>query len=214
MTFLRHCLMQLRNRDLAHLLDDLDIAAIELGEPIDSVTFEPHLVRQSESSTELIPARDQTDFNRPYPHHMRSRIMTKTTPNPMDNVTKMLEQFKVPGIDMTAFIESRRKDIDALVEANKAAQDAMQALARKQTEMLTEAMQGIEEAVMSAASGAGGIADPAKQAELARKAYQKTLSDLKELADMARKQQSDAMASLTRRAATNMADVQKMMRPK
>ena len=126
----------------------------------------------------------------------------------------MLEQFKVPGMDMPALIEAGRKEIDALVEANKAAQEAMQALARKQTEMLTEAMQGFQDAVKSAASGVGGVADPAKQAELARKAYQKTLADLKGLADMARKSQSDAMASMTQRAAANMADIKKMMRPK
>ena len=63
----------------------------------------------------------------------------------------MIEQFKMPGVDMTAIVESRRKDIEALVEANKAAYESMQALARKQTEMLTQTMQGMQEA----AKGAG-----------------------------------------------------------
>jgi hypothetical protein len=43
---------------------------------------------------------------------------------------------------MAPIIESRRKDMEALVEANKATYDAMQALARKQTEILTQANAG------------------------------------------------------------------------
>ena len=57
-----------------------------------------------------------------------------TESNPFSDVKKMIEQFKLPGVDMTAIVE-------ALVDANKAAYEAMQAVARKQTEMMTQAMQ-------------------------------------------------------------------------
>lgn len=134
--------------------------------------------------------------------------------NPFGDVTKMIEQFKLPGVDMSAIVEARRKDIEALVEANKAAYESMQALAKRQTEMLTQAMQGLQEAVKGAAGGVGGLADPTQQAELARKACQKTLGDMKEMADMARKSQSDVMANITQRATQNMLDVKKMMQPK
>ncbi len=132
--------------------------------------------------------------------------------NPFGDVTTMIEQFKLPGVDMSAMVEARRKDIEALVEANKAAYESMQALAKKQTDMLTQAMQGIQEAVKGAGSG-GAMADPVKQAELARKACQKALGDMKDMADMARKSQSDVMASITQRATQNMQDIKKMMQP-
>jgi len=51
--------------------------------------------------------------------------------NPFGDVKKMIEQFKMPGVDMTAIVDARRKDIEALVAANAAAFEAMQALARK-----------------------------------------------------------------------------------
>ena len=130
---------------------------------------------------------------------------TETGFNPFGDLTKMFEQFKVPGVDMSAIVDARRKDIEALVEANKAAYEGMQALATKQAEMLQQAMQGIQ-------SAAGG--DPAKQAELARKACEKALSDMKELAEIARKSQTDAMASITQRATQNMQEIKKMMQPK
>ena len=134
--------------------------------------------------------------------------------NPFGDVTKMIEQFKLPGVDMSAIMEARRKDIEALVQANKAAYESMQAMAHKQTEMLTQAMQDIQSAVKEAASSKGGLPDPKKQAELARDAWKKTLADMKNLADMARKSQADAMAGLTQRAAQSIEELKKMMHPK
>ncbi|QDL37043.1 phasin family protein [Rhodoferax sediminis] len=139
--------------------------------------------------------------------------MTKDS-NPFGDVTKMIEQFKLPGVDLPAIIEARRKDIEALVAANKAAYESMQALAHKQTEMLTQAMQGIQEAVKEAASGKGGLPDPKKQTEMARDAWKKTLADMKDLAEMARKAQADAMVGLTARATQSVQEIKKMMQPK
>jgi phasin family protein len=134
--------------------------------------------------------------------------------NPFGDMTKLIEQFKLPGVDMSAIVEARRKDIEALVEANRAAYESMQALARKQTEMLTQAMQGLQEAAKGATGGTGGLADPAKQAELARNACQKTLVDMKDLAEIARKSQTDVMANITQRATQSMQEIKQMMRPK
>lgn len=133
-----------------------------------------------------------------------------TESNPFGDVKKMIEQFQMPGIDMTAIVEARRKDVEALVEANKAAYESMQAMARKQAEMMTQAMQGMQEAAKGAA-GAG--ADPSKQTEVVRKAFEKTLADMKELAEMARHSQSDAMAHITQRATEHMQEIKKLMQP-
>jgi hypothetical protein len=99
--------------------------------------------------------------------------------NPFGDLTTMLEQFKVPGADMSSFIEARRKDVQALVEANKAAYEAMQALARTQSDMLAQAMQGIQESAKGLTSGNAGMPDAAKQAEGARDAWQKMLADIR-----------------------------------
>lgn len=137
--------------------------------------------------------------------------MASSPQNPFGDVTKMLEKFKVPGIDMTAIIEARRKDIEAVVASNQAAVEAMQAMGRKQAEMLTAAMQEIQETTKNLAASVG---DPAKQAAIAKKAYTKAVADVKDLADMARKSQTDSMASITKRANEHMAEIKKMMMPK
>jgi phasin family protein len=137
--------------------------------------------------------------------------MANLTPNPFGDMTKMLEKFKVPGIDMTAIIEARRKDIEALADSNKAAVQAMQDMGRKQAEMLTAAMHEIQATTQSLASSVG---DPAKQTEIVKKAYAKAVADAKDLAEMARKAQTDSMASITERANEHMAEIKKMMTPK
>jgi hypothetical protein len=130
-----------------------------------------------------------------------------TTPtNPLGDVKKMMEQFQLPGVDMQAFMESRRKDLDALIEANKAAYEAAQSLAGKQAEIITKAFQSFQ-ALTTA------VSDPAKQAELMRKAYEKTLVDMKDMADMVHKSQVDAVATLTKRATENTQEIKKLLQP-
>ena len=133
--------------------------------------------------------------------------------NAFGDLTKMLEQFKLPGVDTQEIVEARRKDIDALVQANQAAYDGMQALANKQGELLKTAMEDIQAAVKGAAGGVG-VGDPGKQGELARKAYEKVLGDMKDLAEIARESQADAMAKITLRGTEHLDEVKKMMKLK
>ncbi|MGE8453736.1 MAG: hypothetical protein ACN6OP_24640 [Pseudomonadales bacterium] len=67
-----------------------------------------------------------------------------TKKKPFVDVTKLIQQFKVPGQDMSPIIASRRKDMEALAEGNKVTYEGMQALAHKQNEILTQTMQGIQ----------------------------------------------------------------------
>ncbi len=131
----------------------------------------------------------------------------------LGDITKMLEQFKLPGVDTKEIVEARRKDIDALVQANRAIYEGMQALANKQGELLKKSMEDIQSAMKGAAGGVG-VGDPAKQGELARKAYDKVLGDMKDLAEIARTSHTDAMAKITQRGTEHLDEVKKLMKLK
>jgi phasin family protein len=133
--------------------------------------------------------------------------------NAYGDLTKMLEQFKLPGVDTQEIVEARRKDIDALVQANQAIYEGMQAMANKQGELLKKAMEDIQSAMKGAAGGVG-VGDSGKQGELARKAYEKVLADMKDLAEIARESQTDAMAKITQRGTEHLDEVKKMMKLK
>lgn len=128
--------------------------------------------------------------------------------NPFAELGKMYEQFQVPGLDLSALADARRKDVEALVQANRAVYDGMQALANKQAEMFRQAMSDIQGAVGT------GSANPAAQTELARKAYEKAIADMRELAEIARQSQTEAMASISERATQNLQELRDMVQKK
>lgn len=133
--------------------------------------------------------------------------------NPFGDLAKTLEQFKLPGIDTAAIVASRRKDVEALLAANKAMLDSMQELAKKQAEIFAQTMQSAQESLGAMARG-GAAPDPAKQTELARKAYEKAVAQMSELAEMARKAQADAMTGIAQRANASAEEIRKMFQPK
>lgn len=122
--------------------------------------------------------------------------------NPFGAVTRMLEQFRVPGFDMGALVEKNQKEIEALTEANKAALDSIQELTRKNNERLTQAIQGIQ------ATGQSAPAQP-DQSDSAR-----VLAVMKELAEITQRFQTESLAQITQRANQYAEEVQKVLQPK
>ena len=143
-----------------------------------------------------------------------SKATTPDFTNPFGNLDELLKQFKVPGVDVNAIIESRRKDMDALIAANQATAAAMQKVAMKQTEILTQALQAAQESAQALAKGVSGAIDPMKQADLTRKAYEKALADMKEVGEIAQKAQTTAMSGITARAQQSVQEMTKLMQPK
>lgn len=131
--------------------------------------------------------------------------------NPFADLGKMLEGFKLPGVDMGALMKARQDDMAALMEANKVTYAAMQAMAAKQAEMFKQAMADVQSAAQSAAQGAMAGAkpnlDPAAALAQAKAAGEKTLQDMQALAQMAQKAQSEALAILNQRAAAAMQEL-------
>lgn len=130
--------------------------------------------------------------------------------NPFADLQSMMSQFQIPGVDLAAVVEARRKDIDALVAANHAALEAAQALSQKQMEMLGQAMKDIQQATRDGMGGLAGF-DAGSQAEAARKAVERAIADMKELAELAQHSQKDALAHLSARADEQMQEIRALL---
>ncbi|WP_327365775.1 phasin family protein [Caballeronia terrestris] len=115
----------------------------------------------------------------------------------------MLEQFKFPGVDSASITESTRKDLQALTEANRLAYEGMQALIRKQTELLNENARAIQTAAQQI-QGATPTEVMASQSEFVQKSLQKAFDNMRQLAEIAQQSQTAAIAAMTRRAEENM----------
>ena len=126
--------------------------------------------------------------------------------------TKLIEQFKLPGIDVNALMEARRKDIDALAEANRTALAGFQSLTQKQAEILRTTMDELQALVRQAT--ASGSADGGSTREVVQQALQKAFANMRELAEVAYRSQSDAFAVVTRRVQENILEVKSLLQPK
>ncbi len=125
-----------------------------------------------------------------------------------------IEQFKMPSLDTNAFVEARRKDVEALVVASKITYDAMQAVTQTQSAMLTQAMQDLQEFNMVAMGGNTLGGDWTRHTEAVQKAWQRRLADMNVLSEMVQKAQIDAMAALTERANESVGEMKGMVHMK
>ena len=120
--------------------------------------------------------------------------------------SKILESFKFPGVDMTSLLEARRKDVEALAKANTLAYEGMQALVRKQTEMLNASAQAIQ-AAASRMSGDNATESMAKRGEFIQQSLQTAFENMRELAEMAQKSQAESLAAISKRAEQTMREL-------
>ena len=132
---------------------------------------------------------------------------------PFVDVAKILEQFKLPGIDIHSIVEARRKDVEALTQANQIAYESMQALARREAEILRQTMAEWQGA-MAGMAGKSPAEMAAKGTELATQAFGRALANMRELAEMASKSQAQTYEVLNRRFQENLEDLRKLMQPK
>lgn len=116
---------------------------------------------------------------------------------PLFDFTKMLSQFRIPGVDFAAIVERERKNIEALTAANKIAFEGWQALIRRQSEILQDAMkQAVADASQQDALQ--------KRADLAKERFEGALNNMRELAEMATKSQKEAFDVVRKRVEENM----------
>jgi phasin family protein len=132
--------------------------------------------------------------------------------NPFGEFTKMLEQFKLPGFDVPAIMEARRKDVEALVTANQAALQGMQSLAQKQAEMLRSTL-GELQSLAGQFSASGGTPS-AQTAELVQQTLHKALADMQQLAQAAYQSQAESYAVIAKRVEENVQELKTLLQPK
>ena len=125
--------------------------------------------------------------------------------------TKALGDMKIPGFDAKAIADAQRKNIEALTAANQAAVQGLQAVAQRQAEILNEAM-GEVSAITQQFSGTGNPQEmTAKQADLARKAFEQALSNARELAEMVNKSNTEAFAIINKRVTESLQELKSLV---
>ncbi|WP_114394280.1 phasin family protein [Oleisolibacter albus] len=128
-------------------------------------------------------------------------------PSKFMDLSKLMSDYRLPGMDIEAMLAAQRRNVEALTAANQLAVEGVQAVLRRQGEILR---QSLEEAssMMSELMAAGTPEDKvAKQAELVKGAFEKAIANMKEMAEMVAKSNSEAAEVLSNRVKESIEEV-------
>lgn len=125
----------------------------------------------------------------------------------MMDFTKVTEQFKVPGVDSNALVESQRRNMEALAEINRVAFDGARAIMQRQAEIMRQTMEEATKAVRDLSKPGKPEETMAKQADLAKQAYEQCLANARELADMGTKSNTQAAELFSHRVTDGLEEL-------
>ncbi|MEO3434714.1 phasin family protein [Inquilinus sp. CAU 1745] len=117
------------------------------------------------------------------------------------DVTRMMGDFRMPGMDAEAVMTAQRKNVEALTAANQRAMEGMQEVARRHVEIMRRAVEDMTASVAEFATAGTPEAKVAKQADLTKASFERTLAGMRELSEMLAKSNAEAADIINRRIA-------------
>jgi len=129
---------------------------------------------------------------------------------PLKGMAERLQNLPLAGAAST-IVESGRKDLQALMEANERSYQGLQAVVARQTEMLKASIVDWQGTVkgMSPAEPRENLA---KLDAMGKAAFKQALDDIRELSELAAKSQADAFNIVSQRIRANVDEVSKLLK--
>jgi phasin family protein len=115
------------------------------------------------------------------------------------DVGKAFAGFNFPQFDVESLLASQRKNLEAFTQANQLCVEGVQALAKRQVEIVTAAVEEAQAALRELTAPGAVDEKLAKNAELAKTSYEKVLAATRELADLVTKTNSDTFTVINKR---------------
>ena len=132
--------------------------------------------------------------------------------NPLKGMAERLQNLDLTG-SAGKVLDSSRKDLQALMQANEKSYKGLQTVVQRQTEMIKSAIGEWQEAAKGM-PGKDAKENLAKLDELGRASFQRAVDDIKELATLAAQSQKDAFEVVRERIQSNVDEVTKLLQRK
>lgn len=131
--------------------------------------------------------------------------MADARPFPFDfDVTKIFADFRFRPLDVEAVWAAQRRNIEALSQANQAAVEGVQAVARRHIELTRETFEGLSSLMRELAQPASAEDRIAKNTEYMKQMLEKGVNHGREIATIATKAGTDAAEILHKRATESL----------
>jgi phasin family protein len=127
------------------------------------------------------------------------------------NPTKMFADLKLSGLDFDAVFAGQRRNIEAFTAANQAALEGLQAVTRRQAEMVRQSVEEASQAVKDMLAAGSPEEKAARQADLAKAAYERAVANTRELADLVSKSQGEAFKVINKRVTEGLDEVKALI---
>ena len=130
-----------------------------------------------------------------------------------EDIGKMFGGMKLPAMpDTEALLAAHKRNLETLTAANKVAMEGAQAVVRRNMEIMQQSMAEMGETMRAMTTGDSSPQDRAtRQAELLKRAYERTVANAKELGEMIQKANTEAMNVLNARVTEAIAEVKALM---
>jgi phasin family protein len=128
------------------------------------------------------------------------------------DMMKMFTDFRIPGMpDMDTLAAAQRKNIEALTAANRIALEGAQAVARRHMEILQSSLSEMTDAMKTMSGQESPQAKAARQTEMMKSSYEKAVANMRELAELIQKSNTEALGLLNHRFTEAMDEVKTMV---
>ena len=129
-----------------------------------------------------------------------------------DQFTKRIAEMQLLALpDMDTLTTAHRRNLESLAAAHRASLEGAQELARRNSEIVRQAMAEMTEAMRAVASADTPQEKAAKQVELLKTAYQQAVTNMRELRELIQKSNAEALGILRRRFSEGMNEVKMLM---
>ncbi len=133
--------------------------------------------------------------------------MAQETPAFIDMMKKFGTDLGLPTVDVDKLVESHRKNLEALSQSALVASEGAKSLAAKQKEMVEGAFRNALDTVREFKPTGNAQEAVAKQTELARKAFDATIANAREIAELVKKSNADAFKIIGDRITAGVAEI-------
>ena len=125
-----------------------------------------------------------------------------------EQFSKRIAEMQVLALpDMDALTTAHRRNMEALSAAYRAALEGAQELARRNGEIVRQAVADMQDAVRVVAGADTPQDKAAKQVELLKASYQRAVTNMRELSEIIQKANAEALGILSRRFSEGIDEV-------
>lgn len=124
---------------------------------------------------------------------------------PQVDISKFFEQMKVPGLDMDKLVETQRKTVEAMIEAQQTTSEVYQGVIRRHVEMMQSSMEDMSAALNDVMKQESPSDAAAKQLSFVQKSLESNFANLRELAEMTSGAHSQAFKIMQDRFSESLA---------